>query len=177
MKCRPLHESGDVYLFSWGWGVEFECLGCWPCRTAPAASSLLEMRSQLTPCPKILYSWQVLAVCSLIGCYCLNWFLWSELRQAYLKKVQSSEFVVVQSSLVLWLNQFSVWLCFRQCARQSALPCLPSKRPRWTSTASRMISVHFLSQHLTQPLSHQRLNLPLHCGLPAVFLSIAACSS
>ena len=36
-----------------------------------------------------------------------------------LKEVQSSEFVVVQSSLVLWLNQFSVWFCFRQCVRQS----------------------------------------------------------
>ena len=36
--------------------------------------------------------------------------------------------------------------------------------PRLTS---RRNSVHFLSQHLTQPLSHQRLKLPLqHCGLP-----------
>ena len=43
----------------------------------------------------------------------------------------------------------------------------PSHLSRLTSTASRRISVHFLSQHLTQPLSHQRLKLPLqHCGLP-----------
>ena len=55
-------------------------------------------------------------------------------------------------------------ICFRQSKRRRNCPL---QSPRLTSIASRRISVHFLSQHLTQPLSHQRLKLPLqHCGLP-----------
>ena len=46
----------------------------------------------------------------------------------------------VTSNLVLWLNQFSVWFCFRQCARQSRrrnpTRCR-AMQMSWTSTACR----------------------------------------
>ena len=47
-------------------GFGFECLGCWPCRTAPAASSLPVMPSQSTQCLKISHSRHVFVECFVV---------------------------------------------------------------------------------------------------------------
>ena len=87
-----------------GKGLNFECRGCWPCRTTMTTRSLSATLSRLTLRLQTSCEWHVLIpaislpFCFFCRCFCLKTRCW----QDYLKKVQTSNRI----SFILFWNKF-----------------------------------------------------------------------
>ena len=71
--CCALWNVNASCPMSLSEGVEFECLGCWPCRTAKVASSLPATLSRLSLRLQTLRAWHVF-IPAISSPFCVRFF-------------------------------------------------------------------------------------------------------